>query len=226
MPGLPSGLQAALQSAQANWVPVKSRKIVEVGGFIYSEGETLVKVVKDHLDGKAVRYEKVVPVGRFTDKVRIHFHDKDEMWKMLVAYRGARIECPSELLGIDKKGKQRTFPWHGIFKHGWEIGLSVQQQTAGNLVREALTKLQLDGDADVPNCVDTRSDYGDVVLKCSLLGTTVKTKFSYPIKLYDQDKTTHRLQVVSSAAAKLSTAGVALDLEGMLLQIHSSASVS
>ena len=64
--------------------PPKQRNVGCVGGFVYTDGATIVDVVKTALDSKGVAYQRLHAVGTFSDRVKIVFKDSDDMWKWRV----------------------------------------------------------------------------------------------------------------------------------------------
>ena len=94
----------------------------------------------------------------------------------------------------------RTSAWHSIEKLGWELGLRHQQEEAQLKVAAFLQGIGVEATASMRG-VDIRSDAGDVVLVRNLLG--VPSLAGPPVKLYEQDRSSHMLRVVVGAQGLL-----------------------
>ena len=110
--------------------------------------------------------------------------------------------------------------WHGIDKLGWEIQLSKRQRQAKTIVIDYLVEKEgLEKDVAM-KCVDDFSDNGDVILTIKNWPKAAEQGHTRPIKLLEQDRATHHLQVCKASTAKLTALGWSLDLSSRLAEIN------
>ena len=116
------------------------------------------------------------------------------MWNFLKSMKGRKIDA-GNLAQEGRNGKL----WHGIDKYPWEVELSKRQKKAGDLLRDAVVAHGATQEA-AAKIVDAMGDNGDVILNWRHSEQHANTR---PIKVYEQDRTTHLLRVAFGAQARL-----------------------
>ena len=189
------------------------RKVVRVGGFKYESGDLLVNRIKTELDAKHIRYEKVIPTGGYCERPRIVFFSSDQMWNMLKAMKSIKFQ------GGNLRAAGRQHLWHGIDKLGWEIGVSKQQVKSIQILEPVAKAIFPQNQThDFTTAFDIRNDRGEVIfLPNKLPGNT---HMGGPIKLFDCDRMSHKLQVTSTAPALLTDLGLNIPLTDHIASIQ------
>ncbi|CAK0878288.1 unnamed protein product, partial [Prorocentrum cordatum] len=169
--------------------------------------DNLVNDIKGQLEAKGIVYTKVVGCGAYCSRVRIHFDSSNLMWTFLKAFKGIKFTSSraSADRPTDPADPNKRMLWHGIDKTEPERLQSTRQQAARRLMMTHAISKHGCNDEVAQKCVGT-NDYGDVILKVSIL-----TAGALPIKVYEADKATGLLQVVSGAKGKLEGAGFQFD---------------
>ena len=209
-----SMLSAARLLTDANFVPVKKRKIGIVGGFTYNETAEMVNFIKAELDRDALEYDKVVGSGSFGALVKIIFKTSDDMWKWLVKRKGKKYV--SELADMDRPisagDPNKRNLWHGIDKYDWEIAASRKSWKAIEEVAKVLTEKHAVDAVTAKSCVES-NDYADVIFKSR---NWSGAKNQYPVKLFELDRSSKELRIVVGCKAKMQVVGIDLDVDGIL----------
>ena len=210
-----------LVSGVSEGVPPGKRRVIAVGGFAYNEGPAIKAEVErlavaEGLEG----VEKYTVPGPYCEMAKIHFVDNRKMWACLTRMKGRKFES------VMGEAGRRTGPggqpqlWHGIDKLGWEIQLSKRQRQAKTIVIDYLVEKEgLEKDVAM-KCVDDFSDNGDVILTIKNWPKAAEQGHTRPIKLLEQDRATHHLQVCKASTAKLTALGWSLDLSSRLVEIN------
>ena len=132
-----SAAEITTSAASANFVLTRHRRTVIVGGFRYEEGVVLRDFVKEEFERRGIGgVEKVWPAGAYTTRVKILFERSNDMWEMMQAFKGIKLE--SELADASRPPADGSLEkrklLHGIDRYDSEIDLGKRQ----NLVKDIL----------------------------------------------------------------------------------------
>ena len=114
----------------------------------------------------------------------------------------------------DPSNPGQRFLWHGIDKLDWEIDLSKRQRHAKKLLVAHITakgKTQEEAMA----AVDAFDDNGAVIIAPRKLGHAMG-----PVKVLEQDRSTHLLRIPVGSTAKVTALGLGFDFEAALGEIN------
>ena len=189
--------------AQANgvddFIPVRLRKRVCVGGFRYSEGVKIQRYLEEQVKDEG-GFVRAFSLGSYSNRGVIEWSDKDAMWAFMKKMKGKKLDCA--FASPERSGKL----WHSIDKYEFEVTDSRKIGYLAQSIETELVTKKYVNDADTAKVAVYRdADSGKIVLKpSSFLGATGDED---PIQLTYRDRATHDIAICRGAteeAAKFS----------------------
>ena len=211
-----SMISAAYSLTNADFVPIKKRKVGVVGGFIYNDSLPLIEFIKSEMQRDGLKFDKVVGTGNYGSMVKILFACADDMWKWLVGRKGRKYytDLAEQDRPTDPQDSSKRALWHGIDKYDWEIAASRKATKARELLAAFLTDKK-GVPADDSKRAFESNDYADVILKTKLW---VQSGAIFPVKIFELDRSTKDLRIAPGATAKLEGLSFDADISAILVE--------
>ena len=147
-----------------NYVPIKLRTRICIGGFEYLEGSIIADFLKTVFEDGAGNLKAGVrryyPAGGNTSLAKVEFATNNDMWRFMTSMKGRKIE--SQLAEASRGGRL----WHGIDKYDFEILDGKKIRFVSQKIEERLVAGRFVPDeATAKLVVNTDQDLGSIVLR-------------------------------------------------------------